>query len=464
MSGVWSRAACVAAVALAGLCAPVAAGAAPTDPQAASQQPLQIVRAGEAVDLAGALADVPVLVADTGIDLDHPDLQPRLFSLPAPTAAPKQADYVFPPNGVPPTIPAGANGWDMIGNVGGCDGDGTEAPDADPNDPVGCSGHGTAVAGVLGAAWNNGQGGAGIAPNARFIALRTCWDNDNCFGHVQPAAFQWAADRGARVVSMSWLGGFTQEMVNVIAGNPQTLFVAIPSGNGGAFDADPTNPFPCSVNLPNVLCVSTSAPDGGLSCGAFGPQSVDVAAPTENSITTTVGGGFGATGCATSYASPTAAGVATILFGAVPLATGAQVRDAIIAGSKPSPAWAGKSVSGGILDAVGALTALGGASPRLELGLTGRAKQEGEALKVTVSCSAECTVSLKAKGVAAGDPFSSKRKNLTLAAGSPQTVKLAYTRAVRNRIDEAAGRATVTATANSALGQSTSTFDVKLKR
>lgn len=188
-------AACVAAAALPSF----VSAAAPTDPQAAAQQPLQIMRVGDALDLiARPLADVPVMVADTGLDLSNPDIAPRLYRLPAAS----QVDD--PDNGTTHTVPAGAIGWDFVGSPGL---PGPTIPDPDPHDPDGGSGHGTAVAGLLGAAWNNGEGGAGVAPNARFLATRTCWDNDECYEHIQAAAINWAADQGVRVASFSWLSG-----------------------------------------------------------------------------------------------------------------------------------------------------------------------------------------------------------------------------------------------------------------
>jgi subtilisin family serine protease len=334
-------------------CAASSALGDPTDPQAPEQQPLQIMRVADAVEIAGPLQDVNVLVADTGLDLDHPDLSGRLFSLPAATKAPN-------PDGLddPGAVAAGAPGWDLLGSLTPSD----LAADADPSDPESGSGHGTAVAGLLGAEWNNGIGGAGVAPNARFVALRTCWDDDQCYQYVQSAAFDWAAKRDVRVVSMSWLVGKPErDFASAIKNAKRTLFVAIPSGTepGSSIDGDGEQRAPCTLkNVSNVLCVTTSGPDNKPSCGAYGPKSVDVAVPVENSITTTNGGGFGPTSCATSYAAPTAAGVATILFGAFPNAKPKQVKAAIIDSARRVRAWKNKTVSGGVVDAKAALKLL----------------------------------------------------------------------------------------------------------
>src|SRR3954447_16377435 len=343
--------------------AATAVAAVPSDPSAAGQQPLSIMRVGEALDHVGPqLADIPVLVSDTGLDLDHVDIAPRLFALPADTPAPDPDN-----TGNPGTVHAGAPGWDLIGT-----GDPAALqPDADPSDSAASGGHGALVAGLLGAAWNNGAGGAGVAPNARFVALRTCWGDDQCYQYVQASAFNWAADRGARVVSMSWLQGppYEADFTAAIAWHPNVLFVAIPSGNGGACDADGAPggastcgdvdfdhpPMPCAMKVANVLCVSTASPTDALDCGAYGVQSVDVAVPTENSTTTSRDGGFTGTGCATSFAAPEAAGIATILFGIDPSASSSDVRAAIVDSARKAPAWDGKSVSGGIVDAVAAV-------------------------------------------------------------------------------------------------------------
>lgn len=70
--------------------------------------------------------------------------------------------------------------------------------------------HGTAVAGVIAARADNRAGVAGVAPQARVLALRGCWQTDDertlCTSLSLAKALQFAIDQGAVVVNLS-LGG-----------------------------------------------------------------------------------------------------------------------------------------------------------------------------------------------------------------------------------------------------------------
>jgi len=70
--------------------------------------------------------------------------------------------------------------------------------------------HGTAVAGIIAAVADNGIGIAGVAPNARLMALRACWQVDamtaNCNSFTLAKALQFALDRGAQVINLSLTG------------------------------------------------------------------------------------------------------------------------------------------------------------------------------------------------------------------------------------------------------------------
>jgi subtilisin family serine protease len=70
--------------------------------------------------------------------------------------------------------------------------------------------HGTAVAGIIAARADNGLGIAGVAPGARLMALRACWQVDDsaasCNSFTLAKALQFALERGADVINLSLTG------------------------------------------------------------------------------------------------------------------------------------------------------------------------------------------------------------------------------------------------------------------
>ena len=109
-----------------------------------------------------------IAVADTGVDLTHPDLVGRLW-----------------------TGPGGIHGHDFVD---------------DDNDPDDFQSHGTHVSGTAAATANNNTGVAGVAPEAQIMAVRVL-DGDGGGGSGDIAnGIAFAAENGAGVVNMS-LGG-----------------------------------------------------------------------------------------------------------------------------------------------------------------------------------------------------------------------------------------------------------------
>ncbi|WP_426195407.1 S8 family peptidase [Massilia sp. DWR3-1-1] len=70
--------------------------------------------------------------------------------------------------------------------------------------------HGTAVAGIIGARANNGVGIAGVAPGARLMALRACWETGGqgarCNTLSLAKAINFALENGARIINLSLAG------------------------------------------------------------------------------------------------------------------------------------------------------------------------------------------------------------------------------------------------------------------
>jgi hypothetical protein len=142
--------------------------------------------------------------------------------------------------------------------------------------------HGTAVAGIIAARADNGVGIAGVAPNARIMALRACWQVDGmgaaCNSFTLAKAFEFAMDRGADVINLS-LSGPDDRLLD------QLLDAAMSRGVTVVGAADPlasAGGFPASHR--GVIAVSRDGPD---------PMASSVTAPGRDVPTTLPGARWG---------------------------------------------------------------------------------------------------------------------------------------------------------------------------
>jgi thermitase len=196
------------------------------------------------------------------------------------------------------------------------------------------------------------------------MALRACTKPPTtaivCSDASYAAAINWAASHGARVINVSWSVGGGPGVSAAISAHPETLFVA-GAENGGGQDVDAGKvAHNCELPNPNLICVAGSARGGARApCSNIGPVSVDLAAPGTGVTTTLLGGRYLLDSpCAVTFAVPHVSGVAALLFGAVPGAGVRAVRRALLDGVVKSPAFRGKTVTGGIVNATRALRLL----------------------------------------------------------------------------------------------------------
>lgn len=163
---------------------------------------------------------------------------------------------------------------------------------------VPAEGHGTAVAGIIAARADNGAGIAGIAPQARLLALRACWQTINaqtlCTGLGLAKALYAAIQQGAHIINMS-LGGPDDRLLGLLLDQAQargaTIVAALPS-SGGRFPA----------SHPGVLVVGSGPP---LPTGA-------VLAPGRDVPATATGGGWTVV-TGSSFAAAHAAGLLALV-------------------------------------------------------------------------------------------------------------------------------------------------------
>jgi len=126
---------------------------------------------------------------------------------------------------------------------------------SDPNRrAIAAEAHGTGVAGIVGAKSGNGIGIAGIAPDARMMALRACWQTEAgptfCNSLSLARALQFAIEHNAEVINLSLAGPADPLLARLIA-----IAVARHVAVVAAFDPSlPQGGFPAS--LPGVIAVA----------------------------------------------------------------------------------------------------------------------------------------------------------------------------------------------------------------
>ena len=231
--------------------------------------------------------DVDVAVIDTGIDLDHPDL-----------------------NVVGSVNCAGGGPFSSSCGSGGDDG----------------NGHGTHVAGTV-AAIDNGIGVVGVAPGARLWAVRVLDNNGSGYTSWIVAGMDWVTARAStiEVANMS-LGGGASQALDDAANRMADAGVALAVAAGNS-DANAANYSP--ARAAKVLTVSALADFDGAAGGLGSPtcrsdqddtladfsnwgSTIELAAPGVCILSTWLSGGYN-TISGTSMASPHAAGALALL-------------------------------------------------------------------------------------------------------------------------------------------------------
>lgn len=327
------------------------------------------IRAPQAWDWIRGSNNVTVAVLDSGIDFSHPDF----------TGAAGSNIWSNPGESCSDGIDHDGNGfindcrgWNFVDNT---------------NDPSDDLGHGTHVAGIIGAVGNNNLGIAGVMWTVKLMPLKifnadsiltgSC---SSVFASDEIAAIQYAVLKGAKIINASFHSeGFCNSEFNAIsaANTAGVLFVAS-AGNGGLDsmgnnnDVDPQ--YPASYNLPNIISVAaTDQNDRLASFSNFGPNSVHVAAPGVYILSTVPFAGVqssfqsfctgsqfaGYDFCAgTSMAAPHVSGLAGLLYSYYTNFTMNQVRGTIFRYVDLLPSLNGKVKQNGRIDAEQAVTAL----------------------------------------------------------------------------------------------------------
>jgi len=261
--------------------------ATPNDPGFPSQWNLRKIGAEALWNITTGNRDVIVAVIDSGVDYKHPDLRDNIWVNTAEQNGQPGVDDDG--NGHPDDI----YGWDFADN------------DNDPFDPGDSSGHGTHVAGIIGAVGNNGVGVSGVNWKIRIMPLKVTADGRTAFEEADIIeAIDYAIANGADVVNCSFGGSLPSlNEYTAFKNLKQAGILAVCAAGNYGNDMDKGGKiYPASYMVDNVIhdttdifcpgldnilsVASTDSSDALAASSNYGKTTVDVAAPGESIYST----------------------------------------------------------------------------------------------------------------------------------------------------------------------------------
>lgn len=260
-----------------------------------SQYGVDAVKAWSIVKNKCADSGVVVAVIDTGIDANHPDLKGSLWVNKKELNG--KAGIDDDGNGFIDDV----NGWDFVTHGGKL---------------VDTHGHGTHIAGIIGAKASSESGYSGVCPGVQIMSLRYYDAKASGVQNLKNtvSAIEYAVNNGANIINYSGGGAeFSRaEMLALKKAEEKGILVVAAAGNERS-NADVNLYFPAAYDLTNMLSITAINQAGQvLPSSNWGVQKVQLAAPGNSILSTLPGGSYGfMTG--TSQATAFVSGIAAMM-------------------------------------------------------------------------------------------------------------------------------------------------------
>lgn len=295
------------------------------------------IDAPEGWDIRYDASNVIVAIVDSGMRMTHEDLAANLWT----------NTGEIPDNG----IDDDGDGYvDDVHGINSITGTG---------DPTDDEGHGTHVAGIIGAAGNNGVGISGVAWNVQLMPLKFIGPDGSGATSDAVECVNYAWRHGAGVINASFGSpSFSSSLQTAIQSARTAGIVFVAAAGNESVNNDTTPSYPANYSLDNIVSVAAlNSFDTLESYSNYGAATVDVGAPGGNIISC----GNSADNSyvymsGTSMASPLVAGVVALMKAQFPTNTPAQLIQRLIATVDPIPSLAGRCVSGGRVNLYRALS------------------------------------------------------------------------------------------------------------
>ena len=220
----------------------------PNDPKYSEQWYLGKIGANQAWDVTMGDPSFIVSVVDTGVDYTHPELAGK-----------------------------GIKGPDFTGETG--------KPEDPKNDSIDAFGHGTHVAGIIGAIGNNNEGVIGVAPHVQIMSVKVLSSKGGGSLFSIAKGISYSAENGAKVINLSLGGPAVKDVISSYVGWRVTkkygvLLVAAAGNSGGPVGT------PARIQDYYMAVGATNDRDELTKFSCFGPE-LSVTAPGDNIMSTT---------------------------------------------------------------------------------------------------------------------------------------------------------------------------------
>lgn len=274
------------------------------DPQIHKKWGLQKSNALNAWQLTTGSREIIVAIVDTGIDTTHPDLKNNLWRNPGETGKDSRGRD------------KATNGIDDDGNGYVDDVHGWNFVNKNHN-LTDNHGHGTHIAGIVGAEGGNKFGVTGVAPKVSLMVLKYYDPNspsDNLTNTVK--AFDYAVKMNAHIINYSGGGKeFSRPEFQAVKRAEQKGILFVAAAGNERSNSDFNKYYPADYDLDNIVSVTAIDPTlKVLESSNYGVRTVDIAAPGENIYSTMPKKqGLFSTMTGTSQATAFVSGVAALL-------------------------------------------------------------------------------------------------------------------------------------------------------
>ncbi len=306
------------------------------------------IDAPEAWDIFTGSSDMVIAIIDTGVAFYHDDLEPNIWFNAGEMGGGKETDgYDNDGNGKVDDW----FGWDFYNNDNNASDD---------------HGHGTHVAGIIGADGSTNEGIKGVTWNAKLMILKAFDNTGN--GYVSDAieAIDYARLNGASVINASWGFPYTLSLYQAVERAMSSgVTVVTAAGNDGRNIDQYHYHYPAGYNLDNIITVAATDYNDLLSSFSnYGHYYVHLGAPggTDSSqsfyniISSMIGGGY-AYMYGTSMAAPHVTGAVALVLGQRPTIDWLQAKTIILKSVDSLTSLNGKTRTGGRLNLYNMLSA-----------------------------------------------------------------------------------------------------------